>query len=250
MVGRGHFDEVQRYVLLSHKKPHTLTCIPVVAQKDWRGLRNSTFLSRAFSDQGVRLRLRKEARSVLYVPFYSSETDTEASTSNHKRSYSEMAERQTPHSQIMPNPTLHHDYGNAYTNDNRDRALYEFHNPVQEPPNKRPRHANDHLMGASFHGNVNSPYTDAVGAPLTTYTTNGVPSHYSTQPLPPPGSYGTPYGYGTSQTTSANIQAYSQYSAPSNNMINGMNAMGTQTAGGHSLSDGAFVTRTSLYPAG
>jgi hypothetical protein len=35
----------------------------VVQQKDFRGLEESTYLSRAFSDQGVRLRLRKEPRT-------------------------------------------------------------------------------------------------------------------------------------------------------------------------------------------
>lgn len=35
----------------------------MVQQKDFKGLDESTYLSRAFSDQGVRLRLRKEPRS-------------------------------------------------------------------------------------------------------------------------------------------------------------------------------------------
>jgi Velvet factor len=41
-----------------------LTVSPVVLPKEFKGLAESTFLSRAFSDQGVRLRLRKEPRSV------------------------------------------------------------------------------------------------------------------------------------------------------------------------------------------
>ena len=36
----------------------------VVSQKEFRGLSESTHLSRTFSDQGVRLRLRKEPRSI------------------------------------------------------------------------------------------------------------------------------------------------------------------------------------------
>jgi hypothetical protein len=36
----------------------------VVAQKDFKGLVESTYLSRTFSDQGVRLRLRKESRGM------------------------------------------------------------------------------------------------------------------------------------------------------------------------------------------
>nr|ARH19412.1 VosA [Curvularia lunata] len=37
----------------------------VVPPKDFKGLEESTYLSRAFSDQGVRLRLRKEARGMM-----------------------------------------------------------------------------------------------------------------------------------------------------------------------------------------
>jgi hypothetical protein len=36
----------------------------VVAAKDFHGMEESSYLSRAFSDQGVRLRLRKEPRSI------------------------------------------------------------------------------------------------------------------------------------------------------------------------------------------
>jgi hypothetical protein len=35
----------------------------VVLPKDFKGLSKSTFMSRSFSDQGVRIRLRKEPRS-------------------------------------------------------------------------------------------------------------------------------------------------------------------------------------------
>lgn len=41
-----------------------LTCV-VVQQKEWSGLPQSTSLSRSFADQGVRLRLRKEPRTIL-----------------------------------------------------------------------------------------------------------------------------------------------------------------------------------------
>ncbi len=45
--------------------PMALTIILVVAAKDFRGLAESSHLSRAFSDQGVRLRLRKEPRGLM-----------------------------------------------------------------------------------------------------------------------------------------------------------------------------------------
>jgi hypothetical protein len=38
---------------------------PVHSTKNWPGMAESTFLTRSFSDQGVRLRLRKEPRSLL-----------------------------------------------------------------------------------------------------------------------------------------------------------------------------------------
>ncbi|KAG9523889.1 hypothetical protein KCV03_g6241, partial [Aureobasidium melanogenum] len=56
----------------------------VVQQKQWRGLVESTHLSRTFSDQGVRLRLRKENRNVAgskrTLP-YSPRTSTQAGSS-------------------------------------------------------------------------------------------------------------------------------------------------------------------------
>ncbi|KAG9187461.1 hypothetical protein G6011_05332 [Alternaria panax] len=44
---------------------NTSTPFNVVLPKDFKGLEESTYLSRAFSDQGVRLRLRKEARGMM-----------------------------------------------------------------------------------------------------------------------------------------------------------------------------------------
>ncbi|KAF2706330.1 hypothetical protein K504DRAFT_386056 [Pleomassaria siparia CBS 279.74] len=42
----------------------------VMLPKDFKGMEESTYISRAFSDQGVRLRLRKEPRAIMYVPRY------------------------------------------------------------------------------------------------------------------------------------------------------------------------------------
>lgn len=39
----------------------------VYAAKNFPGMSESTFLSRSFGDQGVRLRIRKEPRTLLYV---------------------------------------------------------------------------------------------------------------------------------------------------------------------------------------
>ncbi|KAF2400740.1 hypothetical protein EJ06DRAFT_476405 [Trichodelitschia bisporula] len=52
-----------RYVFLSQVISDPFK---VVSLKDFKGLDESTYLSRAFSDQGVRLRLRKEPRAFKY----------------------------------------------------------------------------------------------------------------------------------------------------------------------------------------
>ena len=54
--GGGSFQSLGRVL----SKP-----FDVVPAKDFKGLEESTYLSRAFSDQGVRLRLRKEARGMM-----------------------------------------------------------------------------------------------------------------------------------------------------------------------------------------
>ncbi|KAL1297388.1 hypothetical protein AAFC00_004925 [Neodothiora populina] len=54
----------------------------VVPQKHWRGLEESTYLSRAFSDQGVRLRLRKENRTMSQKRNYQSLQDPQPGPSS------------------------------------------------------------------------------------------------------------------------------------------------------------------------
>lgn len=67
----------------------------VVLAKEFRGMDESTYLSRAFADQGVRLRLRKEARAVKrsYSTF-----DNQEDTSSPKRQRQEV--------QITPYPPV------------------------------------------------------------------------------------------------------------------------------------------------
>lgn len=62
----------------------------VVLPKDFKGLDESTYLSRAFSDQGVRLRLRKEPRAMM----------------GNKRTYPYAAEQQHPASTPI-RPSIH-----------------------------------------------------------------------------------------------------------------------------------------------
>ncbi|KAI5238014.1 hypothetical protein E4T43_07746 [Aureobasidium subglaciale] len=55
----------------------------VVQQKQWRGLVESTHLSRTFSDQGVRLRLRKENRSIAGYGVFGNESEHATLTTGH-----------------------------------------------------------------------------------------------------------------------------------------------------------------------
>jgi hypothetical protein len=56
---RPHMGECGEYLYLADI---TSDRFSVVLPKDFKGLQESTYLSRAFSDQGVRLRIRKESR--------------------------------------------------------------------------------------------------------------------------------------------------------------------------------------------
>ena len=62
------------YEFQQHHVQHLASVISdkfkVLPAKDFKGLEESTYLSRAFSDQGVRLRLRKEPRSALHKRSY------------------------------------------------------------------------------------------------------------------------------------------------------------------------------------
>ncbi|KAF1833756.1 hypothetical protein BDW02DRAFT_461427, partial [Decorospora gaudefroyi] len=55
---QSEWDQIQHLCSKTSEK------FNVVLPKDFKGLEESTYLSRAFSDQGVRLRLRKEARGM------------------------------------------------------------------------------------------------------------------------------------------------------------------------------------------
>jgi hypothetical protein len=62
-----HFGAFQRSVTLLRLKDQSLMFGIVLLPKDFKGMDESTYLSRAFSDQGVRLRLRKEPRAMMFA---------------------------------------------------------------------------------------------------------------------------------------------------------------------------------------
>jgi hypothetical protein len=92
----------------------------VVQQKDFRGLEESTYLSRAFSDQGVRLRLRKEPRT------YGAQ----------KRGYNGYTRTSPPQND---NSQTHHADGGAYGHEHhqqhrQDDDQYEYAHHEEESP--------------------------------------------------------------------------------------------------------------------
>jgi len=101
----------------------------VVAAKDFHGMEESSYLSRAFSDQGVRLRLRKEPRSIA---------------SAHRRGLSKYSppqpqkpqEPQNPYAQTQPNER----YADSARPLKRQRSDSDFaDNASAYPPSQMPR---------------------------------------------------------------------------------------------------------------
>lgn len=149
----------------------------VKLSKDFKGLDESTFLSRAFSDQGVRLRLRKDNRSKRRRSFPS---DSVQATNPPIRP------NNTDYSQAggIPNPPLHHNY-NDYTPPNHHQAQPNYidypssarsNNSPLQPPGRRTN--NDYgASGSTTNTSVQSNYSDyAAPSPVVNST---LPQQYS-----------------------------------------------------------------------
>jgi hypothetical protein len=100
----------------------------VVQQKDFKGLDESTYLSRAFSDQGVRLRLRKEPRS-----FNGNKKRTYETFSNQSSEppYPASAVQDAYSSNRLQDSYLNHPTVNA--------GISPVHNPAVEPYPETPQ---------------------------------------------------------------------------------------------------------------
>ncbi|KAF2657934.1 hypothetical protein K491DRAFT_714063 [Lophiostoma macrostomum CBS 122681] len=135
----------------------------VLLPKDFKGMDESTYLSRAFSDQGVRLRLRKEPRAMM----------------GNKRSYPYGAV-DTPQTSttIRPNTQTYSDYS-----------------PEEAPATKRYRpESNDARRDT---------YSDPTTASGTSFASQYAPAQYSIgrSSIPPAYSLGSPYPNFGSLTT-------------------------------------------------
>ncbi|KAK7525309.1 velvet factor-domain-containing protein [Phyllosticta citriasiana] len=125
----------------------------VVSQKEFRGLDESTYLSRAFSDQGVRLRLRKEPRNRKRSPPQQSfdqsnpyqtssapPSATAAQTPQFSYQSNARSPQQTGYDTSYPPPTP-----NTTTSHTAQYGGYQTPNPYADhadaPPTKRQRYS-------------------------------------------------------------------------------------------------------------
>lgn len=169
----------------------------VLAPKDFKGMEESTYLSRAFSDQGVRLRLRKESRAMAgYGRQRSSTIDqflTFARYGSQKRRYpySTSESREVGMSaSAMGKPTMSDHYGSMYSDDGT------------RSPAKRQRSSGepeDDVQSGTWERNAQLPdrpdSTIQGGYPQThlSLRQHHMYSDYSSQ-LSPTQQFGTPLG--------------------------------------------------------
>ncbi|KAK8214016.1 velvet factor-domain-containing protein [Phyllosticta capitalensis] len=144
----------------------------VVSQKEFRGLDESTYLSRAFSDQGVRLRLRKEPRHVM----------GSRKRSPPQQNFDQSNAYQTP--SAPPSATAAHtpqNYPYQNTNANARSPPQSAYDPSPYPPPTPVSHA-------SQYGNFHSPnpYEEEPRAKRSRYS-GSISSNLAVQPVNPPG---------------------------------------------------------------
>lgn len=105
----------------------------VQAQKDFSGMQESSFLSRAFSDQGVRIRLRKESRGMNAKRARSDEHNDASSTPLQKKTKVEphprvdslpYGQQPMPYMPDLPSISNSAAYTNSFTNLGMPQASY------------------------------------------------------------------------------------------------------------------------------
>lgn len=171
----------------------TSTPFKVVQAKDFKGLDESTYLSRAFSDQGVRLRLRKEPRAMM------------GGGGGNKRGYPFAPDSQPTSAPIRPNTIHEFPYADdsyppskRYRQDTEEvkRDTYSDHGGVSSAPftpsystsqYTRYRQDTDEVKRETYQDptTVSTPaYTSAYHTPTSSYVPRqpSIPGHYS---LPP-----------------------------------------------------------------
>jgi hypothetical protein len=197
---------------------------PVHSTKNFQGMSESTFLTRSFSDQGVRLRLRKEPRTLLRKrgPAHDDYQPRHYRTSN--RQSSQGAERQgvtSPESQDAVRQGQHEQGG--FAESPQELTGYDQRPPMgrhysQQPTgayqgmsydesNKRPRTGSEHGQTPTFNQQqpLDSPQYRAMYQD---------PQQSGFSSFPPQGGQAGNFSYAYSQSPNAsNLVARDQYFA-------------------------------------
>lgn len=171
----------------------------VLPPKSFPGMTESTFLSRSFADQGVKLRIRKEPRTLLSVQLL--ENTAEKRRIDHNR------KRQLPRPEEYPPPRYSERPSSAYpdrpvTSVQGQQAISAYAQPDRDygsyyaPAPKRQRNSVDMASRGFYDGDNRyaralDPYpptstTPYQGHPSTAYTQGG---YHSSIPAGSPGYY-------------------------------------------------------------
>jgi hypothetical protein len=203
----------------------------VLLPKDFKGMEESTYLSRAFSDQGVRLRLRKEPRGMMgnkrgypYSSETSSNTPIRPNTSNDYSSYDESSSpnkryKVEPDDRKDSFPDLTGVSTSAYSAAYQSTSNYTMHSLAHNRPPSMSSSLSNSFGSNNYIGQI--PWTQMVGSPEQ-HTKPAVMGHTPWNPVGPspvqtmatsrapysarPGVMGTssiPYSDSTFQNTTA-----------------------------------------------
>ncbi|KAG4442650.1 hypothetical protein IFR05_001835 [Cadophora sp. M221] len=189
----------------------TSQSFPVHSTKNFPGMSESTFLTRSFSDQGVRLRLRKEPRTLLrkrgpahddYEPRHYRQGNRQPSTGGDRQSVpaSEPQERprrdtndQGEYSEAQASwvqrPALNRHYSQHSAVSFQDSASNSYDDYQSA---KRPRTGSDQSQSSSAFGQVHPSPLDTTAFPSRPYPESQQPS-YSQYASTQPAAYGYAY---------------------------------------------------------
>jgi hypothetical protein len=165
--------------------------LAVSPPKSFPGMMESTFLSRSFADQGVKLRIRKEPRTMMYVPYFTGQLGP-VTDSRRKRTRPEdfppAVPARSPERQPVQIPPAT-GYG-GYPPSTRD---YSYYGP---PPVKRHRTSIDYgRQQGIYDAEGRMPYSQPATAiytgqpgtyqpPMQSYATGQVMPDYSVSITP------------------------------------------------------------------
>ncbi|KAI5802225.1 velvet factor-domain-containing protein [Pyronema domesticum] len=220
-----------------HIKSITSEPFTVYAAKNFPGMSESTFLSRSFGDQGVRLRIRKEPRTLL-----------------RKRPQPRPEEYPRPYMQLAPDPRMpqyppqsggylphpSHDYGPQYPENGKRQRTDSIVSPRNSIDARAPEH-HQYIPRAGYEQHPPPPPPQQ----YQQYQPSSQPpyqyGHYQSAPPPPQPSYSAHPGHSAPPPpppAHSSIPDYGQYRPPQN----------TQPPHHHSAAPSPYSPRPQQYP--